>query len=209
MTNEEKMAHLNRLCCLDTARVDLAAPFRVEGQHAWTCATDGKWMFAWRGDFVADDKLGSLKRDHATKWLRAAAGADVVVPMAKLREFCGDVTYPRVGMCPDCNGAGIVQCEDEDEEECWDCEGEKTRLIDLPTRHGVFFGVPFNLARIACLLDGLEDEAVWIRVARGERLEDQQLQIHGADWIALLMPLSLHEYEIDEAPVFETKAKAA
>ena len=209
MTNEEKLAHLNRLCCLDASRVDLAAPFRVDGQHAWSCATDGKWMFAWRGELVSADKMPVVKRDHAAKWLRAAVSADVVVSTAKLREYCGDVTFPRIGMCPDCNGAGIVQCEDEDEEECWDCEGEKTRLIDVPTRHGVLFGTPFNLARIACLLDGLEDEMVWIRVVPSTKLDDQQLQMHGADWIALLMPMRLHDFEIEAAPVFEATPKAA
>lgn len=130
----------------------------------WSVATDGRYLFAARGDRYADREAaigpGEVKKwpDCVTEIVRSIAAAPSlgVLDLASLREFCGEPTieFP----CVRCQGTGRW---DQAGVECESCDGDGV-IIDW-RRPIEIAGIPVYANLLAWLVRDLPDELVSVR----------------------------------------------
>jgi len=210
MTDEEKLAHLKKLCAADAWYSRLMAPFVSTGADGvpWSVASNGRMLFAWRGRLEGVE----TRRDapHIPQdWIAGALAAPDATTAEALRDWAGDPVYPSTQDCIACNGTGKVtslhrcNCEscDADDEitiDCLDCDGDKKTLVE-DVRLGRIGSTAVDRNYFAMLLDGITGP---VRCDIGDG-KFEQLRMCGDDWIALVMGRT--EAPDEAAPVFEVE----
>lgn len=203
MTNEDKIAHLKKLCSFYPQwNAALGAPFlfaAADGE-SWSMASDGRMLFAWRGKLDGvEERKGAPKIPQ--DWIAGALAASKEVAADALRAWAGAATFPAMKACPECKGTGVVEhfCEchlcEEPEEDCVECDGRK-QLLTEDIRPGVIGGAGVDRNFFAMVLDGIEGT---VHIDTGKD-EYDQIRMSGVDWFAIVMPRRLEPEEIEAAP---------
>lgn len=191
--------HVRSVLDPDHAIKSVRQPF-VAGD--WWVATDSRALVAYPA--MPGDPPGGTKasvREGVAGWLEASEGPSLTTTVAALREWavlgpdlCPECKGVRAE-CPDCDGAGEIDCEclcgDEHWHDCKECGGRgwaKCRACGSKESErimGVLMGRTFNLAVVHRALEHAPDGDVTVY----PRDLPHGSLIVGDPWRALVMPL--------------------
>ena len=163
--------------------------------EGFTLATDGRVLAAY--PIVSENPdLPHPARENAIKMLTRREGQEV--KFSGLYEWAQAALYHN---CPYCAGSGKRESLQFNPEDGMPEEVSQEALV------GVLYGQPINRRLLHIALNNLKAETVTIAEVKDAKQESGKgaywpIQIHCAEWILCIMPMSLTEEELKDVPIF-------